>query len=126
MLDGVIQAIEDGWFQGEIADAAHDFQLRLDSGEFVFVGVNQYTEGDDASTPTLSIDPVVEERQLKRLADVKATRNDDAGARRARANPQRRRRFHRQSHARAARRRERVRHRRRDHHGVGVGLRHVD
>jgi methylmalonyl-CoA mutase, N-terminal domain len=78
MLDGVIQAIEDGWFQGEIADAAHDFQLRLDSGEFVFVGVNQYTDGDDALPPMLSIDPVVEERQLKRLADVKATRNDDA------------------------------------------------
>jgi methylmalonyl-CoA mutase N-terminal domain/subunit len=78
MLDGVIDAIEQGWFQSEIADASYDFQRRLDTGSFVLVGVNGYTEGDGIAPSTLTIDPGVEERQLARLAAVKRGRNADA------------------------------------------------
>jgi methylmalonyl-CoA mutase N-terminal domain/subunit len=78
MLDGVIDAIEQGWFQSEIADAAYDFQRRLDTGSFVLVGVNGYTEGDGIAPSTLSIHPGVEERQLARLAAVKRGRDADA------------------------------------------------
>ena len=79
MLDGVIGAIEEGWFQGEIADAAYDFQSKVHGGRFVLVGVNGFTDGDgDAQPPTLYVDPIVEERQLKRLADVKASRDSAA------------------------------------------------
>jgi methylmalonyl-CoA mutase N-terminal domain/subunit len=78
MLDGVIAAIEDGWFQGEIADAAYDLQRKLHTGAWTLVGVNDFTDGDDAAPPTLAIDPVVEERQLARLRDVKANRSDAA------------------------------------------------
>ncbi|HWW52581.1 MAG TPA: methylmalonyl-CoA mutase family protein, partial [Acidimicrobiales bacterium] len=79
MLDGVVAAIEEGWFQGRIADAAYDFQRKLHAGRFTLVGVNGFTDGDDdAQPPTLYVDPVVEERQLKRLADVKASRSSAA------------------------------------------------
>ncbi|MDQ1461454.1 MAG: methylmalonyl-CoA mutase, N-terminal domain [Actinomycetota bacterium] len=77
MLEGVIDAIEQGWFQSEIADASYDFQRRLDAGKFVLVGVNGYTDGDGVAPPTLYIDPGVEQRQLARLADVKRGRNGD-------------------------------------------------
>jgi methylmalonyl-CoA mutase, N-terminal domain len=77
MLDGVLRATEQGWFQGQIADAAYDFQRRVNSNEFVVVGVNDHVDGDDALPPTLSIDPAVEDRQLARLQRVKAERDDD-------------------------------------------------
>jgi methylmalonyl-CoA mutase N-terminal domain/subunit len=76
MLDGVINAIESGWFQAEIADAAFDFQRKLNQGRWKMVGVNAFTEGDDTPPPTLYIDPSVERRQLGRLADVKKARDD--------------------------------------------------
>jgi methylmalonyl-CoA mutase, N-terminal domain len=78
MLDGVVSAIEDGWFQREIADAAYQFQRKLDTKRWTLVGVNGYAERDEDPMPTLYIDPGVEELQLKRLAEVKQQRNDDA------------------------------------------------
>ena len=78
MLDGVIEAIEEGWFQGELADAAYDFQRRVNNNDFVVVGVNGYTDGDSGQPEILSIDPAVETEQLARLAAVKAGRDDGA------------------------------------------------
>jgi methylmalonyl-CoA mutase, N-terminal domain len=78
MLEGVIAAIEDGWFMGEIADASYRFQSNVATGSFVQVGVNGYTDGDDGQTPTLYIDPSVESRQLEQLERVKQARDDDA------------------------------------------------
>jgi methylmalonyl-CoA mutase N-terminal domain/subunit len=78
MLDGVVEGIERGWFQGEIADAAYAFQRKVQSGEWILVGVNGFTDGDMSAPPTLYIDPAVESRQLARLEQVKADRNDAA------------------------------------------------
>ncbi len=78
MLDGVVDAIEEGWFQAEIAEAAYRFERKVNDGSRVIVGVNRYTEGDDDPPNILAIDPVVEQRQLQRLAEVKQRRNDDA------------------------------------------------
>jgi methylmalonyl-CoA mutase, N-terminal domain len=78
MLDGVLRGIDDGWFSAEIADASYRFQSKLARGDWVQVGVNGYTESDDHETPTLYVDPVVEEQQLARLAAVKQRRGDDA------------------------------------------------
>jgi methylmalonyl-CoA mutase, N-terminal domain len=80
MLDGVIACVEDGWFCREIADAAFDFQTKIATKRFIQVGVNGYTEGDDHPPPTLYIDPDVEATQLRALAAVKASRNEDAVA----------------------------------------------
>jgi methylmalonyl-CoA mutase N-terminal domain/subunit len=81
MLEGVLAGIDDGWFCSEIADAAYRFQSKIASGQWVQVGVNGYTDGDDGQTPILYIDPAVEQRQLEKLAAVKQSR-DDEGVRR--------------------------------------------
>jgi methylmalonyl-CoA mutase N-terminal domain/subunit len=78
MLEGVLAAVEEGWFGAQIADAAYRFQSKVASGEYVLVGVNGYTQGDDGGTPILHIDPAVEERQIERLAEVKRGRDGDA------------------------------------------------
>ena len=80
MLDGVIDGIERGWFQSEIADAAYEFQRNIQRGDWIFVGVNDFTDGDDGAPPTLYIDPAVETRQLARLQKTKAGRDDAAVA----------------------------------------------
>ncbi len=78
MLEGAFACIEDGWFVAEIADASYRFQTKLAKGEWIQVGVNGYTEGDDTIPPTLYIDPAVETAQLASLAAVKQSRDDDA------------------------------------------------
>ncbi len=78
MLDGVIAGIEEGWFQNEIADAAYEFQRKLHDGRWTLVGVNDFTDGDEAAPPTLVIDPTVEPRQLARLRETKASRSQAA------------------------------------------------
>jgi methylmalonyl-CoA mutase, N-terminal domain len=76
MTDGVINAIETGWFQSEIADSAFEFQRKLNQGRWQLVGVNTFTDGDDTPPPTLYIDPSVERRQLDRLAMIKRDRDE--------------------------------------------------
>ena len=78
MLEGVIDAIEDGWFQNEIADAAYRFQRDLNRGDAIIVGVNAHTDGDDSEIPLLMIDPSIEAEQLERLRQVRAARDDHA------------------------------------------------
>jgi methylmalonyl-CoA mutase N-terminal domain/subunit len=80
LLDGVISAIEDGWFQSEIADAAFAFQRKVNSGEWIMVGVNGYTDGDEAQPPLLRIEPLVEVEQVATLTRVKSARNSGAVA----------------------------------------------
>ena len=79
MLEGVYAGIDEGWFQGLIADAAFDFERRVADGRRVVVGVNRFTEGNDEAPPDLlAITAEDEQRQIKRLAEVKADRNRDA------------------------------------------------
>jgi methylmalonyl-CoA mutase N-terminal domain/subunit len=77
MLEGVLVATESGWIQGRIADAAYEFERGLNSGDRVLVGVNAFTDGDDVRPELLAVAVDVEERQLARLAAVKAGRDDD-------------------------------------------------
>jgi methylmalonyl-CoA mutase N-terminal domain/subunit len=78
MLEGAFACIEDGWFISEIAEAAYRFQTKVARGEWIQVGVNGYTDGDDTTPSTLFIDPAVETQQLASLAAVKQSRDDDA------------------------------------------------
>ncbi|MGH9276570.1 MAG: acyl-CoA mutase large subunit family protein [Acidimicrobiales bacterium] len=75
ILEGVYAGIESGWFQAEIAESAYDLARRLDTGERVMVGVNKFTDGDAPLSDLLEIDPAVEERQRKRVAEVRAHRS---------------------------------------------------
>jgi len=77
ILEGVYRAIDDGWFVGQIADAAHDFERRLNDGRRVLVGVNAFTDGDDGAADTLYIGGDTEDIQRKRLAAVLAGRDGD-------------------------------------------------
>src|SRR6056297_3441890 len=77
--DGVLEGIEQGYFHREIQDASYEYQERVEEGEEVVVGVNEYTLEEDTSPDILHIDEeATKERQLGRLEDVKAERDDDA------------------------------------------------
>jgi methylmalonyl-CoA mutase N-terminal domain/subunit len=78
ILEGVYEGIDNGYFQGEIAEAAYQLERKINAGRRIVVGVNAFTETDDGPLDTLHIGPEVEERQLKRLAHVKAERNEVA------------------------------------------------
>jgi methylmalonyl-CoA mutase N-terminal domain/subunit len=78
LLEGVLQGIESGWFQGEIAESAYELERKLNDGRHLLVGVNVATTGGDQELDILRIGPEVEEAQLKRLARVKADRDGAA------------------------------------------------
>ena len=71
----MVQAVKDGYPQREIADAAFELQREVDAGRRTVVGVNSFTEGDDAATPILRIDPALEGRQVQKLRAIKASRD---------------------------------------------------
>jgi methylmalonyl-CoA mutase N-terminal domain/subunit len=77
-MGGVIPAIEKGFFQSEIADSAYRYQREIDAGTRRIVGVNAYTEDKPLSIPLLQIDPQGYERQVRRLEELRRTR--DSGA----------------------------------------------
>ena len=73
---GVIPAIEAGFFQREIADAAYRYQRELDAKEKIIVGVNEFVEENEKlEIPILEISPEVEVKQRKRLEDLRQSRN---------------------------------------------------
>jgi methylmalonyl-CoA mutase N-terminal domain/subunit len=78
ILEGVYAGIESGWFQGEIAEAAYAFEKNLASGRRVMVGANAFLDDDDVRPPILSVGPESEIRQLGRLAEVRAGRDQAA------------------------------------------------
>jgi methylmalonyl-CoA mutase N-terminal domain/subunit len=81
-MGGTIQAIEDGWFQREIADSAYDFALRKANGERPVIGVNKYVEDEDGKgVETHPYDPETERRQLESLARARRERDDGEIAR---------------------------------------------
>jgi methylmalonyl-CoA mutase, N-terminal domain len=74
-LGGAVAAIEQGFVQDEIEQAAFRWQQEVEAGERVIVGVNRFTEGDDEPIELHRLDPAAEKRQLERTARVRAERN---------------------------------------------------
>jgi methylmalonyl-CoA mutase, N-terminal domain len=74
-LGGVVAAIEENFFQREIAEASYRYQSEVESGKRVIVGVNRYILDDEEPIPILKIDPGLEQKQIDRLAAVKASRD---------------------------------------------------
>jgi methylmalonyl-CoA mutase N-terminal domain/subunit len=74
-LGGVVPAIKDNFFQREIAEASYRYQSEVESGKRVVVGVNRYILDDEEPIPILKIDPALEQKQIDRLAAVKAGRD---------------------------------------------------
>jgi methylmalonyl-CoA mutase N-terminal domain/subunit len=75
-LGGVIPAIDKGFFQSEISDAAYRYQREIDMGVRKIVGVNAYAEKKPLTIPILEMDPAGYERQVKRLERVRKTRDN--------------------------------------------------
>jgi methylmalonyl-CoA mutase, N-terminal domain len=77
---GVLAAIDRGFFQQEIADAAYDYQRAVDKGDRVVVGVNRFTVGEPVQIELLKIDPEIEGKQVRRLKALKERRDNTAVA----------------------------------------------
>ena len=80
ILEGVYAGIENGYFVGEIADAAYRFEREVNAGRRIIVGVNDFTDGDEGQQDLLRIEAEVEDYQLKRLEDTRARRDGEAVA----------------------------------------------
>jgi len=77
----MVAAIEQGYAQREIQDSAYRYQLQIERGDRVIVGVNKF-QGQSASVPIMRVDAQLERDQVARLQAIRAKR-DDAAARAA-------------------------------------------
>ena len=75
MTSGILRGIEDGWFTGEIADAAFAYQHALEKGDKKIVGVNTATQSVTDELGILRVSPEVERRQTQVLARRRAQRD---------------------------------------------------
>jgi methylmalonyl-CoA mutase N-terminal domain/subunit len=74
-LGGTLAAIEKGWIQAEIQNAAYEFQKQVERGEKIVVGVNRFHQENEPSLEALHIDSNIERQQVERLREVRASRN---------------------------------------------------
>ena len=74
-MGGTLRAIENGYIQREIQQAAYDYQKSIESGTRVVVGVNRYQDESTTPLPILRIDPEVERVQVERLRKLRASRD---------------------------------------------------
>jgi methylmalonyl-CoA mutase N-terminal domain/subunit len=77
-MGGVLPAIERGFFQSEIAEAAYRYQREIDANERLIVGVNAYADTAGYSVPILQMDPEGEKKQLARLKQLRKERDPGA------------------------------------------------
>ena len=75
-MGGMLAAIDKGFPQMEIADAAYHYQRQIDEGEKIVVGVNKYAVEEETHPEILRIDDEVEDRQIARLQEVRSTRDN--------------------------------------------------
>jgi methylmalonyl-CoA mutase N-terminal domain/subunit len=74
-LDGMLRAIERGWVQQEIQNAAYEYQRAVDSGELTVVGVNRFTREDEPGIPIQRIDEDLERKQVERVQTLRLRRD---------------------------------------------------
>jgi methylmalonyl-CoA mutase N-terminal domain/subunit len=77
-LGGMVEAIEQGYPQREIAEASYTFQQSVEKRDKIIVGVNDYAQEDEPPLPILYIDESTAARQLARLSELKRMRDNDA------------------------------------------------
>jgi methylmalonyl-CoA mutase, N-terminal domain len=74
-LGGTIKAIERGYIQSEIQNAAYEYQRSVDSGRSTVVGVNRFTIEEEKSVPILRVDESLERKQVDRLRALRSRRD---------------------------------------------------
>jgi methylmalonyl-CoA mutase N-terminal domain/subunit len=74
-LGGAVPAIERGYIQSEIQNAAYEYQRRVDAGKAIIVGVNSFTIEDEKSVPILRVDDALERKQVERVRALRLRRD---------------------------------------------------
>jgi methylmalonyl-CoA mutase N-terminal domain/subunit len=77
-LGGVVPAIEQNFFQREIADASFRYQHEVEQQQRIVVGVNRYELEDEPAVEILRIDPALEDKQIERVRSLRARRDSAA------------------------------------------------
>jgi methylmalonyl-CoA mutase N-terminal domain/subunit len=77
-MGGAVAAVESGWMQEQIADAAYAFQQAVESGERIVVGVNRFVEEEAAEAPVFKPNEAVAREQVDGLARLRAERDGEA------------------------------------------------
>jgi methylmalonyl-CoA mutase, N-terminal domain len=77
-MGGMVEAIEQGFPQKEIAEASYRFQQSVEMRDKIIVGVNDFVQEDETPIPILYIDETTADRQLARLTELKQARDNDA------------------------------------------------
>jgi len=80
-MGGILVAIEKGYPQMEIAEAAYGFQRQVENRERIVVGINDFVDEEEAPIPMLTIDKAVEEGQRARSEELKKSRDHDKAMR---------------------------------------------
>jgi methylmalonyl-CoA mutase N-terminal domain/subunit len=74
-MGGTLAAIEKNYIQNEIQNAAYEFQQKVESGEAVVVGVNRFKQAEGETLAPFRLDPELEQRQIARVREVRASRD---------------------------------------------------
>jgi methylmalonyl-CoA mutase N-terminal domain/subunit len=77
-MGGTLRAIETGWIQNQIQNAAYAYQREIEAGERVIVGVNRFRAAEEKGIPTFRLDPELERAQVERVRGVRASRSEEA------------------------------------------------
>jgi methylmalonyl-CoA mutase N-terminal domain/subunit len=79
-LGGMLRAIEIGYVQREIQEAAYQYQRAIERDEAIVVGVNRFQTEVESEIPTLRVNPIVEQEQIERVRAVRDRRDAAAAA----------------------------------------------
>jgi methylmalonyl-CoA mutase N-terminal domain/subunit len=74
---GVVKCIEDGFIQRQIENSAYQYQMEIEKGERIIVGVNKFQIEEEQKPPLLRVNPEVEKTQVTGLTEVKKNRNNE-------------------------------------------------
>ena len=77
-MGGTLRAIEEGFIQREIQTAAYEYQKKIETGEAIAVGVNRFEEKATASPAVFKVDPAIEQQQVTRVRELRASRDPHA------------------------------------------------
>jgi methylmalonyl-CoA mutase, N-terminal domain len=77
-IGGTLHAIESGYMQREIQNAAYEYQRAVENKDAIIVGVNQFQSGEESKIKTLRVDPSVEQAQIERLQALRKRRDSIA------------------------------------------------
>jgi methylmalonyl-CoA mutase N-terminal domain/subunit len=75
ILTGMLRAVETGYLEREISGAAYEYQRRVETSDYVIVGVNEYRSEDAQPLEIFEYDTTEEERQIRRLDEAKRDRS---------------------------------------------------